>query len=356
MKYSIITIHHIHNFGSVFQALALARFMNDNGYETDIIDYQPSYYNVGKSKLKTLIGRAMNLPAYLRRKKRFAEFIAQNSPLSHSRFADISALQAYYKDKDGVYISGGDQLWNDYHPCGKDDAYKLTFVRKGKKLAYGTSLGRNTYTEEEMACLAEKVKDFEAIMLREQSTVPLLQQHTAVPVHHVIDPVGLLDVDVFRELAIKPQINEPYAVMYLADSGPLLNKAIEVLSKKLGLKIVHICGFKKKCYCDVFEKAAGPAEILGYIMHADFVLSASFHATLFSILFNKQFATLLPGEKTNARIEDVLSYVGLSHRIVRSDEDLSCLTKQIEFSEVTSTVANWRKESRTLLLQTLEKL
>ena len=207
-----------------------------------------------------------------------------------------------------------------------------------------------------MADLAEKVKDFKAIMLREQSTVPLLQQHTTVPVHHVIDPVGLLDTEVFRKLAIKPKLDEPYAVMYLADSGPLLDKAIELLSKKLGLKIVHICGFKKKCYCDVFEKDAGPAEILGYIMYADFVLSASFHATLFSILFNKQFATLLPGEKTNARIEDVLSYVGLSHRIVRSDGDLSCLTEQIEFSEVTTIVANWRKESRTLLLQTLEKL
>ena len=193
-------------------------------------------------------------------------------------------------------------------------------------------------------------------MLREAVTVPLLAPYTPAEVLHVIDPVGLLSPEAFKTIAKKPDINEPYAVMYLADEGEVLDAAVTHLVQKLGLKIVHICGFKKKCYLDHFEKSAGPEEILGYILHADFVLSASFHATMFSLLFNKRFATLLPGKKTNARIEDVLEQVGLSHRILRTTNDLSELDREIDFTQANKQIIALREYSRQFLLDTLAEL
>ena len=144
--------------------------------------------------------------------------------------------------------------------------------------------------------------------------------------------------------------------MYLANSGPLLNAAVQKLSKEMGLKIVHICGFRKKCYCDVFEKSAGPEEILGYILYADFVLSASFHATMFSLLFNKQFATLLPGEKTNARIEDILSYVGLQNRILRTDSDVARMADAVDYTDANQKIEAFREASKRNLLSALKML
>lgn len=356
MKCYIITIHHIHNFGSVFQAYALEHFLKMNGYETEIIDYRPGYYDLGRNKLKTAVGRVLNFIPYSKRKQKFEKFISEHEELSDKRFINISELEAYYQASQGVFISGGDQLWNNYHPCGNDDAYKLVFTHSSRKIAYGTSMGRDNFSDQELKQIASLTENFQKIMLREQSTVSMLQKYASTTVKHVIDPVGLLDVKEFEAVAIKPKINEPYAVMYLADSGDLLDHAIKLLSKKMGLKIVHICGFKKKCYCDYFIKDAGPEEILGYILYADFVLSASFHATMFSLIFQKQFATLLPGEQTNARINDLLEYVGLDNRIIHSKEELIQLEKEINYSYANQIVKEFREESRATLLNTLSEI
>lgn len=356
MKCSIITIHHIHNFGSIFQAYALAHFLEINGYETEIIDYRPSYYNLGRNRFKTIVGRLLNIIPYYKRKKKFEKFISENEVLSAKQFFTISELEAYYRGSDRIFIAGGDQLWNNYHPCGNDDSYKLKFVKSRKKIAYGTSMGRDNFSTDELKKISALIDDFQKIMLREQSTVSLIQEYLSVPVSHVIDPVGLLDIKDFETIAKKPDIEEPYAVMYLADSGDLLNHAIEILSKKLGLKIVHICGFKKKCYCDYFIKDAGPEEILGYILHANFVLSASFHATMFSILFQKQFATLLPGEQTNARINDLLSFVGLESRIIHSNEEINQLEDEIDYSFANKIISDFREESRAALMKSLSEM
>lgn len=356
MKCSIITIHHIHNFGSIFQAYALYRFLSNNGYNVEIINYQPSYYKFGRNRIKTTIANILNFKYLIKRNHKFEKFIKQYEHLSDIRFSNIEELEKYYYGSNNIFIVGGDQLWNTYHPCGKDKSYKLTFVQTDKKVAYGTSMGRVDYSDVELQQLADDIKDFYRIMLREQSTVDLLKRWTQVPISHVIDPVGLLDLSDFEKLAIAPSISGAYAVMYLADSSLLLDEAIRILSNELGLKIVHICGFRKKCYCDYLEKDIGPQEILGYIINADFVLSASFHATMFSLLFNKQFASILPCEKTNTRITDILEYVGLQNRIISSETDLYRLKESIDFSESNAILKKFTETSKEYLLSSLENL
>lgn len=353
LKCKIITIHHIHNFGSVFQAYSLQKYLQQQGHDVQLIDYRPAYYDAGKNKLKTLVGKVLNLKPYLTRKRKFESFVRKYENLSHKGFTTCEQLQRAYENTADVLIAGGDQLWNNYHPCGRDDAYKLTFAHSGKKLAYGTSMGRDNFTEEELAALAGQVADLKHIMLREKCTVDMLAKHTAVPVAHVIDPVGLLEKDAFLQMAKKPKLEEPYAVMYLADSSPLLDAAVQMLSQKMGLKIVHICGFRKKCFCDHFVKDAGPEEILGYIANAQFVLSASFHATMFSLLFGKPFATLLPGEKTNARIEDLLKLVGLENRILRDQSQLAQLEMAIDYTKPSEILEELKHASQDLLRQAL---
>ena len=354
MKCSVITIHHIHNFGSVFQAYSLRRFLENNGHECDLIDYRPAYFDQGKNKLRTLLGKIANAKAYCARKKKFENFIQNNNVLSDHTFKSLEDLKKYYEKDNRTFIAGGDQLWNNYHPCGRDDAYKLTFAKNGKKIAYGTSMGRDNFTEQELKSIGDKVNDFSDIMLREKVTVPMLEKYVDTNVSHVIDPVALLDVEEYKKIVKKPKIDKPYAVMYLADSSDVLDGAIEKLSKELGLEIVHICGFKKKCYCDKFEKDLGPEEILGYILHADFVLSASFHATMFSIMFEKQFATLLPGTKTNARIEDVLKNFGLEQRIMRSVQDLDRIKDKVNYDGVREPLEELKKVSIEKLLNALK--
>lgn len=330
MKIKIITIHNIHNFGSVFQAYALNEYLKNCGYEVEIIDYNPPYFRY--KSFKTYLGQCLNLKAYMQRKKRFRKFVKENIPLTSINYLNYQGLKENPPDAE-LYIVGGDQLWNSYHSCGRDDAYKLSFV-SGNKISYGTSMGRTLFSKEELEELAKKLNDFKFVSVRERSSVDLLKS-VGVKASHVVDPVLLLTCKDYKNFLIKPYRKEKYLFVYLVSSSDLLNHTVRYISKKLNLKVVLYAGLSKKCECDYLLKNLGPEEILSYIVNAEFVLSASFHATLFSIMFHKQFATLLPDLNTNERIEDLLNWTQLEERIVRNHNDLNPnLLQRIHFDDV----------------------
>ena len=354
MKIRIITIHCINNFGSVFQSYGLVQFLRNQGYDAELIDYRPAYYSKGRNAVKKMLGVGLNYFAYRHQHQKYEEFINTNLPKGKV-YHNIDELRELATE-DSVFIAGGDQIWNSFHPCGKDDAYKLTFVKDGKKIAYGTSMGRKTFKREELEDLSRKIADFHSIGLREQSTVTMLQPYTDVPIYHAADPVLLLNqLDYMPFINKEPIIKEPYLVMYLADKSTLLSKTVEYVAKKKGLKVVHVCGFRKKCECDYFLKDTGPKDLLNLIYHADFVVSASFHATIFSVLFNKQFCTLLPEAGTNTRIEDALSYYELSDRIIRNESEIGHLDKLIIFNKANAIKEKLVERSKKRLNEEIER-
>ena len=354
MKIKIITIHCLHNFGSVYQASALQRYLLDNGYDVEIIDYRPAYFSSGRNRFKTYVGRLLNYDAYVIRKKKFEKFISKYMVLTIEQYQEFDKLQSFENTAD-VFIAGGDQLWNDYHFSGQDPAYKLAFVTKGQKIAFGTSMGRDNYTEVEIKKIISAVHNFRFIGLREKTSVNFLKSGGLENVAHVVDPVLLLDKSFYENNAIKPKM-ERYALLYLVDKSPLLDAAVEYITRTLKLKIVHVCGFKKKCRCDYFLKDSGPGEILGLLMYAEFVISASFHATLFSILFNKNFVSLLPHENTNARITELLDYVGLKQRIISNEKNLKVISEPVKYDNANRVIEDISKNSRALLIETLKAI
>jgi hypothetical protein len=354
MKIKIITIHCIHNFGSVFQAYALQQFLLGKGHEVEIIDYRPSYYKHDSNPLRTYGGKLLNLPYYLRRKSKFDTFIAANLRLTTKRLTTFKKLRFYDQSAD-LYIAGGDQLWNDYFFCGRDPAYKLKFVTSGLKISYGTSMGRDNYTPEAIDKLVVELRDFKFISLRERQSVNLLKSRGLSQVAHVADPVLLLDKEVYQKIAVKPPV-EKYALLYLVNSSPLLDQAVKYISQSLGLKIAHVSGLKKKCRCDYFLKDLGPQEVLGWLLNADIVISASFHATLFAILFNKNFMTLLPHENTNARITELLDFVGLKQRVLCNEQCLNVMGEPVNYGQADRIIADFSRNSRGILTETLKTL
>lgn len=352
MKIAIITIHKIHNFGSVFQAQGLYKYLSNKGYDVEVIDYNPEYFR--KKKLKSKIGELIYYPYYKARKEKFKKFVERNMNLSKKEYLSVSDLKKDTPEAD-VYISGGDQLWNSYHPCGNDDAYKLSFTN-GLKISYSTSMGRNTYTNSELVALRDELKDYYSISVRESSSVKLLKSVGVENITQVVDPVLLLDNSDYEKMLVKPEI-ERYLFVYLVTPSKLLSETVKYISEKLGLKIVLYGGFSKKCECDYFLKDLGPDEVLSYLYHADFVLSASFHATLFSIMNNKHFVSLLPDKHTNDRIEDVLDWTHLKDRIIKSELDLDeTIFGKIDYDKVDKEVKKRVEYSRDWLDQTLNEL
>ena len=349
---NIITIHSIHNFGSIFQSFALVKYLTQNGVDARLIDYQPRYYFSGRSLLSKIVSITLNLLQYKRQYDKYKFFIDHYIPKTKTKFRKEEELKDYYSDVlNSIFIAGGDQLWNNYHPCGNDDVYKLTFVKDVKKIAFGTSMGRNTFSYEELNNIQHRIKDFSFIGLREQSTVTMLTPFSHVAPCHVVDPVLLLDKKEYMGFIDRnPLINEPYLLMYLAGKSPVLDYVVSYIAEQRGLKVVHVCGFTAKCKHDYFLKDTGPKDLLNLIYNAEFVVSASFHATLFSLLFNKQFCTLLPGEMTNTRIEDLLSYYNLENRIIRKESDCVKLNDSIDFIPVNIKMTKFIDKSREMLL------
>ena len=190
MKKYIITIHCIPNFGSVFQSYGLVECLRKQGEDVKIIDYRPHYYLEGRGALKSYIAKLLNLKSFVSQTKKYNRFIRKElslTPKVYKTFQDLVSLN----EQEAVFISGGDQIWNSFHPSGRDDAYKLTFLNNQKRIAFGSSMGRTSFTDEELKSLASKVNNYSFIGLREQSTVPLLAKNVEVPVQHVVDPVLL---------------------------------------------------------------------------------------------------------------------------------------------------------------------
>jgi hypothetical protein len=268
-------------------------------------------------------------------------------------YKTISDLESFVNEK-AIFIAGGDQIWNSFHPCGRDDAYKLTFSKKGKKLAFGTSMGRTSFSEAELKQLGNKIEDYLFVGLREQSTVDMLKPYVSIHVKHMADPVLLLDRnDYLGFVGEKALIKEPYLVMYLADKSELLEKTVSFIANRFGLKIVHVCGFRKKCECDYFLKATGPEDLLNLIYYSKFVISASFHATLFSLLFEKQFCTLLPEAGTNARIENLLDFFDIKSRIIHSEAEIERLVQPIDYSKITNVINKFSSDSKMMISKEL---
>ena len=330
MKIKILTNHCIPNFGSVFQCYALYSFIKNIGYkDVEVIDYRPSYFV--PHSLRSLAAMFIHIDKYVKRKRKFDSFIENNIKLSNKIYYSYDQLKNANIQAD-ILIAGGDQLWNPYHECGRDNAYKLTFS-DNKKISYATSLGQSNLSDDDLLSLADKIKSFSAISVRESSSVPLLNK-VGIKARMCVDPVFLLsEIDYMK--FIKPVPNNKYLLVYLVTPSTLLDNSIRILSEIYGLKVILCSGFSKKCECDIFLKDLGPDEILSYLYHADIILSSSFHATSFSLLFHKQFFTILPNPKTNERIVDLLTIRGLSNRIITESTDLTKrLSEKVNYDDI----------------------
>ncbi len=349
MRIRIITIHGIPNFGSVFQSYALCKYLQDQGYaDTEVINYNPKYFK--PRTVRSKIGKILNYRSYVIRSKKFREFNRANMSLTQQSFDSLEQLEKHDFGAD-VYIAGGDQLWNVYHDCGKDDAYKLTFV-SGRKISYATSMGQTNFTSKQLTDLVKRIKEFSAVSVRESSSVQLLKD-AGISAVHCVDPVFLLDSAEYEKF-IKP-INQPrYLLVYLVTPSELLERCINYLSHKYNLKVILCSGFSKKCTCNEFLKDLGPDEILSYIKNAAIVLSSSFHATCFSMIFNKQFFTILPDKHTNERIVDILKIRGLENRIIKEQSDIrQALDIEIDYNAIPD-YSNRISESKEYLQRALE--
>lgn len=356
MKTATITLHDTDNCGSSLQAYALQCFLSNNGIENEIIDYVPAYTKNNGRPFKTFVRKIIYHRATKKREQKFASFVHNNLKLTKMHYTTLEQLRNNPPQAD-CFITGSDQLWNSMYLCGRDPAFYLNFTTK-KKIAYAVSVGREQIPNSNLDIIKRNAKGFHWISVRERTSVKQLDglELKSGPVQHVCDPVLLNPVRCYEKIRGERMHQGKYILVYLAQDVDIrmLENYIQNLRNKLGAEVVFAGSYRSKCTCDYHFKDMSPSEFLSLIYYADYIVSNSFHATIFSLLYKKQFATILPLENS-IRIKDLLDTLGLSDRaIAEGNTYLQKDITQSRYNEIEELLNSFRENSGNILLEKLQ--
>ncbi len=317
---AIVTCTHVYNYGNSLQNYALQKVVELYGYkaETMITDFVPAK-RVLKYKVKACI-------KFLQRKKDNAEKRKEIFRKFEKEFLCFSKYKNIYKSNEKVtkkysyFIAGSDQIWNpSWYDEKKKSAFLLNFVTdNGKKIAYAPSFGVKELFPEWVEWFKTNLKSFARLSVREKEGAKIIKELIGENVPVLLDPTLLLGKKEWEKMQVKPAIvaeDEKYILVYfLGGVDSIIEKQIADLSKDKKLKVINILK------CDSFlANQVGPLEFLYLINNASLVMTDSFHACVFSFIFQKPFLVYprLGIEKNMfGRIKTLLDTFGLERKIV----------------------------------------
>ena len=321
VKVGILTFIGTNNYGAVLQAYALNRKIRDMGYDCETIRYycdrivqKESPPRLADVKgLKEKLAYWLANPGLRRKYREMQAFLAKNAPVSRDTYSrkNIAETDSIY-DK---FIVGSDIIW-ETNVTGNDFSYYLDFVTDpAKKFSYAGSFGYDQFPEAVAADCTALLDAFSRISVREQQGQRLIAEVlTGKQADLVCDPTLLLTGEQWEEFANGPikLKKEEYIFLYFLDSkGVLLSRARE-LAQQYGKKIVVYNEWIKPIPGAISVRNLTMQQFLAYIKNSFFVLSASYHAACFSILFRRDFAFF--NRAHASRILSLVSELGITDR------------------------------------------
>ncbi|MBE7020159.1 MAG: polysaccharide pyruvyl transferase family protein [Ruminococcaceae bacterium] len=359
-KVSIITLHRVFNYGSVLQAYATQEILKKHGMETEIIDYIPKswqtkhmIFHIQKSNgfVKDTLYRLLRVGSIFLKQQTFWKFLRRNLSMTKP-YKSYEQLCKNPPEAD-IYCTGSDQVWNSGY-CNMDKAFFLQFGDKNiKRIAYAASIGNTELEPEEEKIISPYIKDYSALSVREESAVDILKKMGYASVC-ITDPTLQLEKEEWLKLASGRLIKDKYLLLMLLYNED--NNATEIARKiadKKGLKLVKLSWeMKKPEMVDILMTHRPVEDFISLIYHADFVVTNSFHALVFSINLNKQFLAIKRNEY-NSRLESILRITSLEDRLTGTQFDEAVTEKTIDFEPVNKILDTERKKAYTFLEEAL---
>lgn len=346
MKVCTITCHDVYNHGASLQAYGLMKYLKNCGHDAEIIDYKPDYlsnhYNLWsidnpkweKNVITKYLYLTLKIPKRLReraRKRAFDKFKDEFLQITDIRYKSNDDLKNDTPHAD-AYLCGSDQIWNCLHKNGKDPAFYLDFVPDEKiKASYAASFATDTISAEYQPVVKQRVEKLDAVGVREKSGVEILNKLNINKANQVVDPVFLLDKKDWNHIS-KKEFQEKYILIYDFDNSNLIKKIALEIAKVKGYKIYTIYSGKLK-YADKYFTLDGPETFVSLIRDAQFVISNSFHAAVFSVLYERSFVIVNRNEAINTRMRDLLDDLQLKDRLVDESYNLEQLLTAIDYRE-----------------------
>lgn len=360
------------NYGTALQAVALKHYLECKSFNVEFLEDYRKTVNSNKTPATQMINKI---------KKVFNPFFWYKLPYRKKMKIKMNLQSEYVKkytktfclkSKEDIekinkftdiFISGGDQIWNPYVFT---TGFMLDFVNDDKlKISYGTSVGVKEIPSQFSTIYNRLLSRYKAISVRENQSANALYSVINKEVAIVLDPTMLLTGEEWSFLLEDAHINPaafdyPYILCYFVGTRKTYWDYVGKMRNKTGYQVIVI-PINDEAYKNKFRKCieVSPAEFLWLIKNAAIVCTDSFHATIFSILFGKEFYTLKrfldnSKESQNGRLEDLLSRYELKNRLIGNESTFTILEK-IDYATIYENIEQERVISKQWLENALKK-
>jgi hypothetical protein len=339
MKVGILTFHHGYNFGGFMQVYALQETIKGFGIDVEVVNYQNKthffrkHLNLIKSKKPKII--CSNI-------QKAVKFNKIHKELSLGKFTFGNKLSNFKYD---LLIVGSDEVWNYKNPMvGIDLTYFGKNIKATKKISYAVSFGTADKNIYELQEVVDLIKSFDRISVRDNNSFQIIKK-LRLQSEIVLDPTFLFD---FRHKIIKPDISEPYALVYIGGSiDPEFKDYIINFAKQKVIKLIAV-GYNLD-FCHRYIININPFEWLGLLEKANYVFTSMFHGTIFSILLRKKFLTSVTNYRKN-KFNPMMENLKLEDRIF--DEKKS-IEDEINYDQVFNIIEDGKNKSIEFLKDNL---
>lgn len=268
----------------------------------------------------------------------------------HIKRRVIRSLFEVRPDDYDAIVVGSDQIWRPmYYPNIANAFLDFTTGWNIKRIAYAPSFGVDKweYTEQQTNECRILLSQFDAVSVRELSGVQLCEKYLGRSAEWVLDPTLLLQVDDYKALYNQNETPKSKGTLlnYILDSSTESERIISAMSERMKLVPFRVNSRIEDASASLEERIQPPVEqwLRGFD-DAEYIVTDSFHACVFSILFQKPFVVYANKKRGISRIESLLGYLGLENRIVRDISDINQV-ENINYVEIYKKLDEMRTKS-----------
>ncbi len=346
MKVSIITYHDEDNYGATLQAYATYRAVKELGYTPEIINLHMAHREGFLSKI-----------IFCLKRYRFNRFRAIFLPNKTRVYTSLEDLQMD-PPKSDVYLVGSDQTWNPVISKEYALAYFLDFGDDDvKRVSYASSFGTSTWNDS-VSAKKDNVKRLLARLstrlIREDKGVEICKNEFELDAIQVVDPVLLFPS--YPEITGTIKETDDIVVYKIKKDSEFYRRAV-ILGQRLACGVRSIGSMRQLKGI----KTAYPEKIENWIAgiaSAKYVFTDSFHGTVLSLLYHRQFVVYAGERNKLSRITSLLKLVGLENRLFTNEDSIDeiqkVLTTPIDYVEIDKILDNQRTYSISCLRKAVE--
>lgn len=374
MKIGILTLPLHTNYGGILQAYALQTVLERMGHEVVVFDKilpEPSLslwkcpFVYSKRLINKLLGRKDNIVFLEQYVSKIKPIIQQNTNKFIKNYIHRVSFKTFAKipnaDTFNAIIVGSDQVWRPIY-FGEDhvdDAY-LAFARGWniKRIAYAASFGVDKweYSPLQTETCKSLLHNFDAISVREESGVKLCRECLECKAQLVLDPTMLLDKSDYVKIIKTSNVpkSKGNLLVYILDETLDKTALIKNIADKYNLKPFRVGSNTENIHAPLNERIQPPVEewLRGFY-DAEFVITDSFHACVFAILFEKQFVVIGNKKRGMSRFFSLLSQFGLENRLIAENLNVSSVD-YIDFTLLRNRLAELKEKAMSFLYKSLK--